>query len=212
MPASPRAAGTGRAWLDDLGVAVVPWLVSRALVGVAYVVARLTADELDARPVPLADGLFAWDGTWYLRIAEEGYTGAPQEALRFFPLYPTGGRLVGYLLLGRSWIALLLLANVGALAAAALVRRLTLELGGDEVTATRAAWLLLLTPASFVLVWAYSEAVFLVAAAGALLAMRRRAWWWVAGLGMAAALTRPVGVLLALAVAVELVVIRRRRG
>ncbi|MGH9118528.1 MAG: mannosyltransferase family protein [Acidimicrobiales bacterium] len=188
---------------DDLAAAVVPWLVSRALVGVAFVVARLVADELDAAPVPLADGLFAWDGVWYRGIAEFGYGGLPDDAVRFFPLYPIAGRVVGFVLAGREWLALLLLANLGALVAAVIVHRLTLNLTGDRQTALRATWLLLLSPASFVLVWAYSEAMFLVASAGALLALRRRAWSWAAGVGAAAALTRPVGVLLVVAAVVE---------
>jgi hypothetical protein len=197
---------------DDLVAAAGPWVVSRVLVGVAYAVARLAADEYDLDPPALADGLFAWDGRWYRVIAEVGYGRLPEEALRFFPLYPISSRLLGFVLAGRTWIALILLANVGALLAAVLIRRLTLELTGDPQTAARAAWLLLLSPASFVLVWAYSEAVFLVAATGALVAMHRRAWWWMGALGAAAALTRPVGVLLAAAAAVAVAGWDRRRG
>jgi hypothetical protein len=196
----------------DFLVAVVPWVVSRVLVGVAYGVARLTSEEFGRTPLPLSEGLFAWDGGWYRGIAEVGYERLPEEALRFFPLYPIAGRALGFVLLGRTWLGLVLLANVGALVAAMLVRRLTLELTGDPATAGRAAWLLLLTPASFVLVWAYSEAVFLVAATAALIAMQRRAWWWMAGFGAAAALCRPVGVLLAAAAAVAVTGLGAGRG
>jgi hypothetical protein len=183
----------------DLATAGPPWLVSRGLVAVAYVVARLAASEVDARPFQLSLGLFAWDGVWYRGIAAAGYDELPLEATRFFPLYPLAGRAVGWLFAGRAWLGLLVVANLGALAAAVVFRRLALHVTGDRAAAGRAVWLLLLSPASFVLVWAYSEGLFLVAAAGMLLALHRRAWWWAAGLGAAAALTRPMGVFLAAA-------------
>jgi hypothetical protein len=182
---------------DDLGAAVGPWLVSRALVALAYVVARLGADEVDAQPLQLSLGLFAWDGDWYRGIAEVGYGGLPDEAIRFFPLFPLLGRLVGILFLGREWLGLVVVANLGALAAAVVLRRLVIVVGGDREIASRAVWLLLLSPAAFVLVWSYSEAIFLSAAVAAFIALRRRLWWWAGALGAAAALARPVGVLLA---------------
>jgi hypothetical protein len=195
---------------DDLGTALTPWLVSRGLVAVAYVVARLTAGEFDVDPVPLSLGLFAWDGAWYRSIAEVGYGDLPDEAMRFFPLYPIAGRVVGFVLAGREWLGLVVVANLAALAAGAAIRRLALVVSGDRAVAARAVWLLYLWPAAFVLVWSYSEAVFLVAAVAGYVALRRRAYWWAAGLGAAAALARPVGVLLALVALIE--VIPRRGG
>jgi hypothetical protein len=194
---------------DDLGTALAPWLVSRGLVAVAYAVARLAAGEFEADPVPLSLGLFAWDGAWYRGIAEVGYAGLPEAAMRFFPLYPIAGRVVGFVLAGREWLGLVVVANLAALAAGAALRRLVLTVTGDRVAAARAVWLMFLWPAGFVLVWSYSESLFLLAAIAAYVALRRGGFWWAAAFGAAAALTRPVGVLLAV---VALVEVLRRRG
>jgi len=78
--------------------------------------------------------------------------------------------------------------------------------------ARRAVWILSLLPAAYVLVMGYAESVLLVFALGCFLALRpppgragaRPHFWVAAGLAFGAALTRPVGVLLALAVAAEL--------
>ena len=89
-----------------------------------------------------------------------------------------------------------------------LVRRET----GDGAVARRSLWVLSLLPAAFVLVMGYAESVLLVFALGCFLALRPpagasglRPHFAVAGvLAFAAALTRPIGVLLVLATMAEL--------
>jgi hypothetical protein len=84
---------------------------------------------------------------------------------------------------------------------------------GDRATAQRSVWILSLLPAAFVLVMGYAESTLLVLALGCFLALRRgpgadapRPRFAVAGLlAFGAALTRPIGVILALAVVAELV-------
>lgn len=207
-PGSPTR-GWGR-WRADL-VAVLPaWVAARVLVACAWglAVALARRDRPGGTTVQLDQGLLAWDGAWYEGIASLGYRGleaavGSAEALRFFPLYPLLGRVLGWPLGGRDALALVIVANVAALVVAVLVRRLVRYETADDALAERAVWLLALLPPAFVLVWAYSEALFLVGAAGALLACRRR-WWWVAGLlGAVAGATRPLGLLLVLPVAVE---------
>jgi hypothetical protein len=140
---------------------------------------------------------------FYRGVAEHGYRAEDPEALRFFPLYSLVGRLVHAILFVSPGVALVIVANVAALVAGALLHRLTLLETGDTRAARRAAWYLALVPPAFVLTWAYAEAMFVVLAAATLLALRRERWMWAAALGFAAALTRPTGVLLALAVLVE---------
>jgi hypothetical protein len=192
-------AGGGRA---DLGAALPPWVVARLLVVVGYVLVAAAADEFAPdRPTPKLDqGLLAWDGDWYDAIADRGYGDLPDEAVRFFPLYPVLGRALSLLLFGNQGLALIVLANLAALAAGMLLHRLAVEETGDAALARRASWLFALFPGAFVLVWGYAESIFLVAAIGAFLALRRRWWWWVAGLSAAAALARPVGAFLVLPV------------
>jgi hypothetical protein len=81
-----------------------------------------------------------------------------------------------------------------------LLHRLALEETADPALARRAAWLFALFPGAFVLVWGYAEALMLLALVGAFLALRRHAWWLVAALGVAAGLSRPLGLFLVLPV------------
>ncbi|MEJ7844896.1 MAG: hypothetical protein WKF93_04575 [Acidimicrobiales bacterium] len=186
----------GAAIGPDLRAALPGWIAGRVLVAVAALVADFAIGRWrrEVGPPPMRYGLFAWDGNFYRGIAEQGYLAIDQEAIRFFPLYPQ---------LGVNGAGLLVLAWVAALAAGAVVHRLTLDITGDTAVARRAAFLVGVAPPSFVLVWAYSESLFMTLAAAALLAMLRRRWWLAGGLGALAALCRPTGALLALAAGVE---------
>jgi len=184
----------------DLQAALPPWIVARLLVVVGYVLVVAAADEFapDGATPKLDQHLLAWDGDWYDAIADKGYGGLPNEAVRFFPLFPLFGRVGGWLLAGNQGLALLIVANVAALVAGMLIHRLALEETGDAAMARRAAWFVALFPGAFVLVWGYAEALMLVALIGAFLALRRHAWWAVGALGLAAGLSRPIGLFLVL--------------
>ena len=109
-------------------------------------------------------------------------------------------------------LALLLVANVAALVAGALLVRLVRRETGDVDTARRASWYLALAPASFVFAWGYTEPLAVALACACLLFVRRGAWWAAAGVGAAAGLTRPSGALLAVPVLIEVARARRGRG
>jgi hypothetical protein len=192
-------------WRADLQVVLPSWLAARVFVALGYVVAVSIVHRYapGGRTTALTDQLMAWDGTFYRDIGELGYLHLPHEALRFFPLYPLLGRFLGALFLGHQPLALLVIANVAALVAAVLLRRLVLLEKGDERLAERAVWLTTLFPAAFVLAWAYAEGLALLLVVGAFLAMRTRRWELAAVLGLLAALARPTGVLLAAPLAIE---------
>src|SRR3954467_2623401 len=82
--------------------------------------------------------------------------------------------------------------------AAALVRfdRLTVLETGDALVARRAVWLLALFPASLFFSAVYTEALFLLLSVGSFYAARQGRWAWAGVLGGAAAMTRNVGVML----------------
>ena len=191
----------------DLRAVVVPWLSARLLLVTAYVASLAMADRVlpGARPTALTEGLVAWDGTWYRDIAAHGYSSLPHEGLRFFPLFPMLGKGLGIVLLGRVDLALVLIANICSLALLVVLRRLMRLEGTDERTTDRAVWFLVLFPGAFVLSWAYAEALWLLAAVGLFLAIRSRRWLWAALAGFVAGLSRPLGVLLAVPVLIELV-------
>jgi hypothetical protein len=155
------------------------------------------------RPIASLQGLFAWDGAFYRGIAEHGYRVEPAEALRFLPLYSLLGRWVHTVFALSPGTALLVVTQVAALAAGAMVHRLSRLETGDAAAARRAAWYFALVPPAFILTWAYAEALFLVLAMATFFALRRQRWAWAAVFGFLAALTRPTGVLLIFAAVVE---------
>lgn len=200
--------------LADVRAVLPAYLAARILVVLAWLVARAVAHRYyGTEPAQLSEGLVAWDGTWYRDIAMVGYDALPAEGLRFFPLYPLAGRVLGFVIAGRVDIALVVIANLAALVAAVLARRVVRtellmadgEPGEAEEAANRAVWAVTLFPSAFVLVWAYAESLLLCFAMGALLLARRGRWWWVAILAALAAACRPVGIALAPALAVEAV-------
>ena len=204
-----RRALSGR--LRRLGpgweAAATSWLVARVAVGLGFLAAHGAVDALRPGEPPLAldQGLVAWDGAFYRDIATVGYDRLPEEALRFFPLFPLLGKVVGAPLPGGATTGLVLVANVSALVAGWLLHRLVLDEGGSERRATTAVWLVAVLPASSVLVLAYTEALFLALTIGAFLAMRRGRWWIVAVLALLSGLCRPSGALLALPILLEAV-------
>jgi hypothetical protein len=128
-----------------------------------------------------------------------------------------------------------LIANAAALAATALLFLLVRRETGQVDVARRSLWIISLLPSAFVLVMGYAESTLLALSIGCFLALRpavvvavattttttvggtgaeagaepelqARPRFALAGLlGLVAALTRPIGVLLALAIAVEVV-------
>ncbi len=194
------------ALLDDLRAVLVPWLTARALLAAGYVVAVAAADRLvpSNEPTALSEGLVAWDGTWYRDIAVHGYRALPDEGLRFFPLFPLLGKGLSVLTAGRVDVALVLIANVAALALAVAVRRLVRFERGNTALADRSVWMVCLFPGGLVLAWAYAEALWLLAAVVAFWAFRSRRWWWAVAAGLVAGASRPLGVVLAVPAAIEL--------
>lgn len=188
-------------------MAVVAWLVARVAVGLGFLGAHGAVDALrpGQPPVPLSQGLLAWDGAFYRDIATLGYEALPEEALRFFPLFPLLGHALGLVVPGGATVGLVLVANLAALGAGVLLHRLVILEGGSDDRADTAVWLLALVPAAAVLVLAYTEALFLLLAISTFLALRTGRWWLVVALGVAAGLCRPSGAVLVLPVVLEAV-------
>jgi hypothetical protein len=181
-------------------------VAARVLVALAFVVAAAVADHYVAggRATAARDGLFAWDGTWYRAIAVDGYRGIPLEGIRFFPGYPFLARPFAPLGVGMVEGVLLVVANAASLGFAVVLRRLTRFETGDVALAERAGAMASLFPAAFVLSWAYAEPLFLLSGTAAFFAARRSRWGWALVAGAVAGFTRPLGIVLAAALAVEL--------
>ncbi|MHB1503862.1 MAG: hypothetical protein ACYCTL_07055 [Acidimicrobiales bacterium] len=199
--------------------------MARVVVAVALVSARIVAPHihhgtgLASATARAHEGLLAWDAGWYESITRAGYWGAGHSSLRFFPLVPLLARVVAFLPGIGAGTGLLIVSNAAALVAGALVFELARRETGDSSLARMSTWLIALAPPAFVLVMGYSESTLLVLAVGTFLLLRTRRtsngggcqssgppprrWWLVALLGFLAGLARPLGVLLAIPIAIE---------
>jgi hypothetical protein len=189
----------------DVRAAVAPWVVARVLVIGSLALSRHVFTKIGTPPSPIAlrQGLFAWDGAFYRSIAEHGYHAVGRASLRFFPLVPVLARALGWVFLGHTAVALLVIANASALGFGALIHRLVIRETGDLAVARRAAWFGAVFPAAAVLVLGYAEATAMLLGALMFLGLRTRRFGWAAGAGLLAGLCRPVGVLLVVPALVE---------
>ncbi|MFZ9628292.1 MAG: glycosyltransferase family 39 protein [Ilumatobacteraceae bacterium] len=212
------------------------------VVGAALVAAELRADEnyrLEKFPLarwadpyywnkpipthasgPMLDVLTSWDGLWYLRIVRAGYPTSVRPHVTydvadaraaFFPAYPMLVRVADRLLPGGDVAASLLVNLVLGGVVVWLTGLLARRAFGDDV-AVRAMVLVAMFPGSFVLSFAYTEALLLAAVTACLLALHERRWLTAGLLAAIASATRPNGVAIVAACAVAAVLaIRDRR-
>lgn len=168
----------------------------------------------------ILDVLTSWDGYWYFEVARNGYPRAVVDPVTFFvedaraaffPLYPAVVRSLDKLLPGGDVFAGLVVNVLLGVAAALGVGLLARRCFGDDA-AQRAMILFLLFPGSFVLSFAYTEALLIVLAAACCWCLLEERW---VAAGVFAALgtaTRPNGLALVAACAVAAFVAIRRRG
>jgi hypothetical protein len=203
--------------IGPVGESLLPYVVARIVVlgtlGLAHFVVDRTHPGTAGVAARVHEGLLGWDAGFYETIARVGYHPLGRESLRFFPAVPLLTHALAWLPGLDDGAALLVLSNVAAFVATVLLFVLVRRETGDVRVAQRAIWFLSLAPAAFVLVMGYAESTLLCFSIGCFLALRpssaggsARPNFALAGLlGFAGALTRPIGVLLALAVAAEVV-------
>jgi len=159
----------------------------------------------------------AWDAGWYEAIARQGYATLGTQSVRFFPLWPLLARWVHGLGVPIPWV---LAIGASALWFGALVAvdQLAVAAGFSARVASSSLWLLSLVPGAVATVLGYAEPLLVLLVAAALTCVlrvrnggERNALLWSSAIiaGYLAALTRPVGVLLCLPIALEA---WRRRG
>lgn len=153
-----------------------------------------------------------FDSLRYTRIAAEGYTHEPDSA--FPPLYPLGMGLLGRLLGGTHasyLLAGILISNAAFIGLLILLHKVTEADVGSQF-APRTVLYLAVFPASFFLLAAYSESLFLLLALGSLWAGRKGRFWLAGILGFLASLTRLTGWVLVVPLAYEFWRQRLRHG
>ncbi|HEV2347198.1 MAG TPA: hypothetical protein VGS97_24085 [Actinocrinis sp.] len=233
MSAEAAADAPYSVWGSAFRAALAAWVVAHiVIIAVQDLAQRVTPKYSAQMPngpqiFHMFNQLYTWDTAWYAGIAQYGYHGVASDGVRFWPLMPLTTRAVAATGIG-ALTAVLVVAWAGALLFGMLMYRLALAVGGDAVTARRAAWLSQLAPGAFVLVMGYTEALAGVFAAAYLIAIRqsarrakgsnpadqgsmnqgsnRQVWLWHAAgflAGLGSGLVRPTGLLLAAAGGIE---------
>jgi hypothetical protein len=196
--------------LAGVRTVIVPWAASRTFV---FAVAIVTSIAIGYRGSPPIDPsvpdalqvLGAWDTTWYLDIARNGYeqdlgqVGTAYSNFAFLPLLPAIAWLALALHLN-PFIVLLVAVHVAFLAALALMHHLTVKRGRAPLAPT-AVWCLALIPTAAFASLAYTEAVTLALILGAAAAAVSRRYLLAGLLAAGATMTRPSGILAAILVA-----------
>lgn len=202
-PPPPRTITRAPLWALGLGAYLLVRLVG---VGVLALMAA-AADE------PFLEQFVAWDGQWYLGIAERGYRGHGETTVdaagnpysaapfAFFPALPAAMSIVATLGVPLPMAGVIVTTAAGVIAVPAILRiaehvdprpRVGLAL----VVLTAAA------PMSVTLSMVYTEAVFMAAAAWALVGVLERRWLMAGTATLLAGLTRSTAaVLIAVVVA-----------
>lgn len=184
------------------GVAVAVIIVALLRTAQLIVIQWMDGSALPGR-------LLTWDGGWFINVATEGYPdGYTYDAdgvrvgngFAFFPLFPLLIRGVSALSVPPGNSSLLVAGTAGVAAGVGVY------LLGVALWTRRVGYLLTVLvcaqPMSVVLIMGYTESLFLALVTGALLTAYKRVWWAAGICGVAAALTRPTGMALALALAV----------
>jgi hypothetical protein len=136
-----------------------------------------------------------WDSDWYLRVAEDGYSGSPSSTPAFFPLYPGLVGLLGRLLAGHFVRAGVLLSLAACAVAFVLLHRLAAARLGEE-GASRAVFYLAVFPTALFLQAVYSESLYLALVLGAFLLAERGRFLGAGAIAGLALLARAVGIAL----------------
>lgn len=201
-------------------VGVPPALVSYALI--LFIISRLgfiaitfTATRflhpIGNGPHTFLDSWVRYDATLYARLARDGYHNSPPYRAAFFPLQPLLTAIVTPLTGGNIYVAGIIVANIAFFFALLGLGMLALHEGSGAdaslstisdkqglATARRSMLYLTVYPMALFLFAGYAESLFLALATWCLVAIRRGAWWQAGVIGLLAAMTRQMGLFLAL--------------
>jgi len=161
----------------------------------------------------IVDTWVHWDGSWYDTIARDGYSYTPgqQSSVAFWPSYPLVLRAIGIVIPNISVVGVFVTVLSGFAAVLLFHRWCRLKL--SIAAANTAVALLVVYPYAWYLFGpVYADALCLAAALAAFLALERDHLWLAAMAGMLASAARPVGAIVAVALVIRLVEMRRASG
>jgi Gpi18-like mannosyltransferase len=152
--------------------------------------------------------LLRWDASWYLKIANEGYSSyngndLVQQSIAFPPLYPLISRAVAVILGISNGVSLLLVANISIVIAVLLTFKLVKDDFGDE-TALYTVAALSFFPTSLFFSAGYTESLALLLTVSGFLLLKNKRYVLASVLISLTLATRPTSVVLILVLGWEL--------
>lgn len=152
----------------------------------------------------LLDLFFRWDSGWYLSIAQNGYEFVSGQESRagFFPLYPLLVKTFSYLFVDIRLTGFII-SNLALLFAATYLYRLMLVETKDDSIASKTVLFMLISPLSFFFSIFYTEGLFIFLIIAACYYARTRQWLFAALAGFFATLTKILGILILIPIAIE---------
>jgi hypothetical protein len=208
LTAVPPPAGRIPAAVVDAGVAFMATRFALFAVGffvnLLFETARARPFALPFRQSTFAETFAAWDSGWYFDIASRGYhyTASGQSSIAFFPLYPLTMRLLAAPFGGSDaaiWLAGIAVSNLAFLGGLVALHDLTARVLGDREIARRTVLYLAVFPFSFFLTGVYPSGLFFLLVVLSVSAASRSRWALAGLLGGLAAITRPHGMLIGIA-------------
>lgn len=211
MAIESDSAGGARSMTGSPGRRESAWVAAQVFIAnrlvlliISYLTARLFYDVL-GRSTSLYALWHRWDVLWFVRLADHGYVWVRppvQSDLAFFPLYPLLMHILSVITPLSAYAGGLVISGVSFALALYLLHRLVLHDCSPDV-AERTVTYVGLFPTALFFFTAYSEALYLLCSVACFYALRLRRWWLAGLCGMAAVLTRQIGILLLVPCAVE---------
>lgn len=134
-----------------------------------------------------------WDGTHFIKIAEQGYSGLQEYA--FFPLYPLLIKIFAFIF--RNYLFSAILINIVSVFFSIKFLYKLVSLEFSKKIAKRTCFYFLIFPSSFYLVMTYSESLFLLFAVLTFYFLKKEKFYLSLLFVGLASLTRFVGIALA---------------
>jgi Gpi18-like mannosyltransferase len=152
-----------------------------------------------------------WDGQWYKSIADNGYQSKGQpysigtnRDIVFFPLFPLASRIFSFGVLPPVLVGLLI-SNLASIAIVGLLYAYLLQRKVSKKIAKLSVWLLFAHPMAFIFGAYYTEALFLLCVLATLYSWQKQQKILTFVFGVLAGLTRPVGVVVSVVGAIQLI-------
>ena len=191
---------------EAIAISLPAWYLSSLLVvmAAAFAFDHIKLETLhpgSSTRTDLMSSFAAWDGEWYVKIANHGYDwhNERMSSVAFFPAYPLLGNLIKRLTNCRTELALLVVAHAALVGCFVLLVIYVGERFGYQQIDLReyCAVALAIFPTTFWMRMCYTESLFLFVTLLAMLAMQQQ--WrpiWVAVIIGFATTTRSAGVAL----------------